>query len=91
MNEPDPASGGGATLTADAVLAERRRRRRGHLAIGGVVVVLVAWSVDITIVQDTDWERLGSVEDVAHAVRFLASDGAAYITGQVIHVNGGML
>jgi 3-oxoacyl-[acyl-carrier protein] reductase len=34
--------------------------------------------------------RLGSVEDVAHAVRFLASDDAAYVTGQIIHVNGGM-
>ena len=34
--------------------------------------------------------RLGTVADVAHAVRFLASDDAAYITGQVIHVNGGL-
>ena len=35
--------------------------------------------------------RLGTPEDVAHAVRFLVSDGGGYITGQVIHVNGGML
>ncbi|MBI3353779.1 MAG: 3-oxoacyl-[acyl-carrier-protein] reductase [Nitrospirae bacterium] len=34
--------------------------------------------------------RLGTSEDVANAVRFLASDSAGYITGQVIHVNGGM-
>lgn len=34
--------------------------------------------------------RLGSAEDVAEAVAFLASDRAAYITGQVLHVNGGM-
>ncbi|MBS1192087.1 MAG: 3-oxoacyl-(acyl-carrier-protein) reductase [Nitrospirae bacterium] len=34
--------------------------------------------------------RLGSSEDVANAVRFLASPSAAYITGQVVHVNGGM-
>jgi len=34
--------------------------------------------------------RFGTAGDVAAAVTFLASDGAAYITGQVIHVNGGM-
>jgi 3-oxoacyl-[acyl-carrier protein] reductase len=34
--------------------------------------------------------RLGSSEDVASAVRFLASPAATYITGQVVHVNGGM-
>jgi 3-oxoacyl-[acyl-carrier protein] reductase len=34
--------------------------------------------------------RLGTPEDVARAVEFLLSDQAAYITGQVIHVNGGM-
>jgi 3-oxoacyl-[acyl-carrier protein] reductase len=35
-------------------------------------------------------KRLGSPEDVASAVCFLASDEAAYITGQVLAVNGGM-
>lgn len=34
--------------------------------------------------------RAGSVEDVAEAVAFLASARASYITGQVVHVNGGM-
>jgi 3-oxoacyl-[acyl-carrier protein] reductase len=35
--------------------------------------------------------RFGSPEEVAQAVVFLAGEAAAYITGQVIHVNGGML
>ena len=35
--------------------------------------------------------HLGSASDVAHAVAFLASPQAAYITGQELHVNGGML
>jgi len=34
--------------------------------------------------------RLGSVDDIAHTVLFLASEQAGYITGQVIGVNGGM-
>jgi 3-oxoacyl-[acyl-carrier protein] reductase len=34
--------------------------------------------------------RAGSAEDVAGAVAFLASDAASYLTGQVVHVSGGM-
>jgi 3-oxoacyl-[acyl-carrier protein] reductase len=34
--------------------------------------------------------RLGDVDDVSHAVLFLASAGASYITGCTLHVNGGM-
>ena len=35
-------------------------------------------------------QRLGSPKDIAEAVCFLASDAAGYMTGQVLHVNGGM-
>lgn len=35
--------------------------------------------------------RLGTAADIANAVRFLVSEEAAYITGHVLHVNGGML
>ena len=34
--------------------------------------------------------RLGSPEDIAHAVAFLASPEASYVTGETLHVNGGM-
>ena len=34
--------------------------------------------------------RLGSASDIAHAVAFLASPNASYITGTTLHVNGGM-
>ena len=34
--------------------------------------------------------RAGQPEEVAHLVKFLTSDDASYITGQVIHLSGGM-
>jgi 3-oxoacyl-[acyl-carrier protein] reductase len=34
--------------------------------------------------------RLGHASDIAHAVAFLASPNAGYITGTELHVNGGM-
>ena len=34
--------------------------------------------------------RLGAAEDIANAVAFLASPAAAYVTGETLHVNGGM-
>lgn len=35
--------------------------------------------------------RFGQTQDIAEAVAFLASEGAGYITGQVLHVDGGMV
>ncbi len=34
--------------------------------------------------------RMGNVKDIAEAVKFLVSDNAAYITGETIHINGGL-
>lgn len=42
------------------------------------------------IVKDVPANRLGDPKEIATTVGFLASDGAAYITGETIHVNGGM-
>ncbi len=42
------------------------------------------------LISQVPLARLGSPRDVAEAVAFLASDRAAYITGHVLHVNGGM-
>lgn len=43
-----------------------------------------------TLLAQIPLGRFGAPEDVANAVEFLASEKAGYITGQVIHVNGGM-
>ena len=42
------------------------------------------------ILQRVPAKRLGTVEEIASAAVYLASDEAAYVTGQTIHVNGGM-
>ena len=42
------------------------------------------------IVKRIPMRRVGKPEEVAHLVRFLVSDQAAYITGQVIGINGGL-
>ena len=42
------------------------------------------------MVDRTAVRRMGSVADVAAAVSFLASEGAGYITGETLHVNGGL-
>jgi 3-oxoacyl-[acyl-carrier protein] reductase len=42
------------------------------------------------LVAQTPAGRLGTPDDVAVAVAFLASDEAAFITGQTLHVNGGL-
>lgn len=44
-----------------------------------------------SIIETTPLGRLGTPEDVAHAVLFLATDEASFITGQVITVDGGLV
>lgn len=44
-----------------------------------------------TLLKQIPLGRLGTPADVAAAVRFLVSEDAAYVTGHVLHVNGGML
>lgn len=47
-------------------------------------------NVKVELMAKIPLARLGEAQDIANAVAFLASDEAAYITGQTIHVNGGM-
>ena len=43
------------------------------------------------IIEETPISRIGKAEDVAKTALFLSSDGADFITGAVISVNGGLV
>ncbi len=43
-----------------------------------------------SLMEQVPLKRLGSTQDIANAVLFLAGDSGAYITGETLHVNGGM-
>ncbi len=76
------APGGGTHAVAiDNILLGRRRQRVVHLFIMLVVAALVAWSIDVTVIEDTDWERIGSLASVLESLqRFVAVDWALFPT-----------
>lgn len=43
------------------------------------------------IAKSIPLKRMGTSQDVANVVKFLASEDSSYVTGQVLHVDGGML
>ena len=64
MVEPDAVPVASRRASVDAILDLRRRRRRIRILFGLLFLALVVWSVDVTIVKDTDWERMGSLSNV---------------------------
>ena len=46
--------------------------------------------VKLNLISRIPMAKLGTVEDVSNCVAFLSSDLASYVTGETIHVNGGM-
>ena len=58
-----------------SILAERRKRRIGRVVFLLLLMLLVIWSVNVTVIQDTDWERMGSFSKVLEsASRFVGID-----------------
>ena len=78
--------------------ATARELAHWTILVNAVAPGLIETDMTAAISQDARAELLGQVplkrigtpRDVAEVVRFLAGDGAAYITGQVFHVNGGL-
>jgi 3-oxoacyl-[acyl-carrier protein] reductase len=58
--------------------------------IDTAMTAVLSAEVKENLMKQIPLARLGSPSDIANAVVFLASDRAGYMTGQVLHVNGGM-
>lgn len=66
-------------MTSAIILERRRKSRNVRLCIYLVLTLLVAWSVQVTIIDDTDWERMGSLANVLEgANRFIGIDFALF-------------
>ena len=65
--------------------------RAGKVGIGPITKFdTTDYKVKENIAASIPMGSMGTTEDVAKAAAFLASDGARYITGQVLRVDGGM-
>jgi 3-oxoacyl-[acyl-carrier protein] reductase len=83
----------GFTKSLAKELASRKIRVNG-VAPGYIVTDMtniLGEQLKEQLVKEIPLQRLGQAEDVAYLVSFLASDKAAYITGQVFNVDGGMV
>jgi phosphonate transport system permease protein len=75
MSEPAAT----ALITTDIILERRRKASNIRLCLYLVLFVLVVWSVQVTIIDDTDWERMGSLGNVLESAnRFLGIDYALF-------------
>ena len=62
-------------INVDDILVKRNRDKVSHSMFFMVMMALVLWSVNVTIIEDTDWERMGSLGEVlASAGRFFGID-----------------
>ena len=62
-------------INVDDILVKRNRDKVSHSIFFMVIMALVLWSVNVTIIEDTDWERMGSLGEVlASAGRFFGID-----------------
>ena len=62
-------------MKSEEIIIYRQKNRLRNIFIFLILLIMVIWSVDVTIVEDTDWERMGSLSDVlSSAGRFIGID-----------------
>jgi 3-oxoacyl-[acyl-carrier protein] reductase len=102
--EGTPTPGWTAYAVAKSALATLSRQLAAELGPAGITVNCVAPGMTETrligdipekqrliAARQTPLRRLAQVEDVAGAVAYLASDAAAFVTGEILRVNGGQV
>lgn len=68
-------------ITVQDILDRQRAKRRTMGAIYLVLFALVVWSIQVTVIEDTDWKRLGGIGNVLKAAyRFAGLDLALFST-----------
>ena len=59
-------------INVDDIIVKRNRDKVSHCIFFIVVMAMALWSINVTIIEDTDWERMGSLSEVlASAGRFI--------------------
>lgn len=74
-----------------AIFCAQKNIRVNAIAAGLIQSEMVKAAKNLGILERIPLKRMGTPEEVAKVVVFLASDDASYITGQTINVNGGLL
>ena len=75
MNDAGVTDERAVEQAVERIMAERRQRRLTQLTLLIPLFAMVAWSINTTIIQDTDWQRMGSLSEVlASAKRFVGID-----------------
>lgn len=66
-------------ITVQGILGRQRAKRRIMGVIYLILLALVVWSIQVTVIEDTDWERLGGLSNVLKAAnRFIGLDMALF-------------
>ena len=83
----------GAMIASTKALSQEIAKRKitvNAIAPGFIISDMTSDLDEDQLKQMVPAQRFGTAEEVAHLVSFLASDKAAYITGEVININGGI-
>jgi len=83
----------GAMIASTKALSQEIAKRKitvNAIAPGFIISDMTSDLDEKQLKQMVPAQRFGTAEEVAHLVSFLASDKAAYITGEVININGGI-